>query len=103
MGGDLPGLAAILGMAVVTYGLRAAGLLLLGSVVLPPRLDTALRYVPGTVLVSLVAPGLAAGGWIERVAALTVVVVAARGAPLPLTMVVGVGLVAVARAVLLPH
>jgi len=45
-------------MAVVTYALRAGGFWLVGRFALPPRFETALNYLPGAVLVSLVVPAV---------------------------------------------
>lgn len=54
---------AMLGMAVVTYLLRASFLLLPPSVETPPLLKRALRYVPAAVLTAIWAPEvLTAGG-----------------------------------------
>jgi branched-subunit amino acid transport protein len=47
---------ALLGMALVTYALRAAFLLLPPSVETPVFLKRALRYVPAAVLTAIWAP-----------------------------------------------
>ena len=47
---------ALLGMALVTYALRASFLLLPPSVDTPPFLKRALRYVPAAVLTAIWAP-----------------------------------------------
>jgi branched-subunit amino acid transport protein len=53
----------MLGMAVVTYLLRASFLLLPPGVETPPLLRRALRYVPAAVLTAIWAPEvLTAGG-----------------------------------------
>ncbi len=93
-------LLTIAGMAIVTYALRAGGLWLMGRVPLSGRVETWLRYVPGTVLISLVAPGVLANGVPGAVAALATVGVAARTGNALLAMVAGVLTVLVARAVL---
>jgi len=54
---------AMIGMAVVTYLLRASFLLLPPGVETPPLLKRALRYVPAAVLTAIWAPEvLTAGG-----------------------------------------
>jgi uncharacterized membrane protein len=51
-------LLTIVLMAIVTYLLRAAGYWLIGRFTLSPRLETALSYLPGAVLTSLVVPAV---------------------------------------------
>lgn len=88
---------AILGMALVTYGLRAGGLWLMGRVTPSPWIDAWLRHIPGAVMVAIVAPAVAARGPAEIVATLATVLVMARIGNVALAMVVGVGLVVVLR------
>ncbi len=83
-------LLAILGMALVTYATRASGLWLMGRVTLSPRVDAWLRYVPGTVLVALVAPGVLDSGLPGVVAALITAAVAVRSGNALLAMAAGV-------------
>jgi branched-subunit amino acid transport protein len=52
----------LLGMAIVTYVLRAAFLLLPPEVQTPPLLKRALRFVPAAVLTAIWAPELALQG-----------------------------------------
>lgn len=62
-------LLAILGMALATLGIKAAGLLLADRL---PRAGFAsawLRHIPGAVLAALVAPALVTGSPIEAIAA----------------------------------
>lgn len=63
-------LVTILGMAVVTYAARLAGLLLTGRAV-PPFWLRFLRFVPIAVFAALVAPALPGerGEWAARLAA----------------------------------
>lgn len=49
-------------MAVVTYLCRAGGYWLMGRVSMSPRVETGLNYLPGAVLISLVAPAMAREG-----------------------------------------
>ena len=54
--------AALIGMAVVTFLLRASFLLLPPGVQTPPLLRRALRYVPAAVLTAIWAPELFLSG-----------------------------------------
>ena len=49
-------------MAVVTYLCRSGGYWLMGRVTMSPRIETGLTYLPGAVLISLVAPAMAREG-----------------------------------------
>jgi len=55
-------LLAIVGMAAVTYLTRISGLLLGDRLRSNPRFDAVLAALPGTILVSLIAPGILAAG-----------------------------------------
>jgi uncharacterized membrane protein len=93
-------LVTILGMAAVTYAIRAGGLLIAGR--LPQRGFAArlMRNIPGAVLAALVAPALVSGGIIEAVAAaLTALVFVLTRSLLP-AMVAGVGAVYFGRMLL---
>jgi uncharacterized membrane protein len=68
----------ILGMAVVTYRTRASGLWLVGRMGPSPRLNAALRHLPGAVLVALVSPIVLGNGPSGMLAALATVLVTAR-------------------------
>ncbi|HEY8576298.1 MAG TPA: AzlD domain-containing protein [Devosia sp.] len=62
-------LVAILGMALVTFAVKAGGLLLANRL---PREGFAaawLRHMPGAVLASLVAPAIVTGSAAEAIAA----------------------------------
>jgi uncharacterized membrane protein len=83
----------ILGMALVTYATRASGLWLMGRVRPSPRVEKWLRHIPGTVLISIVAPIVAASGPAELLAVLATVVVGVRTGNVLLTMLIGVGVV----------
>jgi uncharacterized membrane protein len=98
--------AAILGMAVVTYLTRIGGLWLMGRVtrasggVLPPRVEAAMRAIPGAILVAIVAPAVLASGPAQLLAAGVTAVVAARTRSLVLALVVGVAAVWALRIML---
>jgi uncharacterized membrane protein len=60
---------AILGMAVVTFAIRAGGFLLANRLPSTGFVAAWMRHIPGAVLASLVAPAVASGGLPEWVAA----------------------------------
>ncbi len=86
-------LITILGMALVTYLTRIGGLWLMSRVTLSGRIKTWLGYLPGAVLVAIVAPTVLSSGLTETGAALVTVLVAARTRNVLLSMVIGVGVV----------
>lgn len=90
---SIPAVIAILGMALVTYLTRISGLLLMSHVTLSPRLKACLGYIPGTVIVSLVAPTIFGTGFAEIGASLATVLVAIRTRNIFFSMVVGIGVV----------
>ncbi|MGO4725758.1 MULTISPECIES: AzlD family protein [unclassified Inquilinus] len=96
---DLTTLAAILGMAVVTYLTRISGLFLVGRLRLEGRLKAAFDAAPPAVLTAVIAPMVLATGWPETVAALVTAVAATR-LPLLATILVGVVAVVALRAVM---
>ncbi|WP_449257147.1 AzlD family protein [Bosea sp. (in: a-proteobacteria)] len=83
---------AFLGMAIVTYVTRVAGLALAGRLNLSPRAQAAFDAIPPAVLVAVIAPSALATGWAETAAAAIAALAATR---LPLLAVVAVGVVAV--------
>lgn len=85
-------LIAILGMAVVTYFTRIAGLALAGRLDLSPRAQAAFDAIPPAVLIAVIAPSALATGWAETGATVVAALAATR---LPLLAVVAVGVVAV--------
>lgn len=93
-------LLVILGMAAVTYLTRALGLAILARVRPTPGLEAFLRHMPGAILVSIIVPGLAAGGPAEWCAGLAAALVAARTRHLVLTMLTGVAAAALLRALI---
>ena len=62
-------LITILGMAVVTYAIRAGGLLLANRLPQSGFVASWMKHVPGAVLAALVAPAILAGGAAEAFAA----------------------------------
>jgi uncharacterized membrane protein len=61
MVGETATLAAIVGMALVTYATRAGGILIMRFVPLTARTEAFLRHLSSSVLVAMVAPPLVAG------------------------------------------
>ena len=59
----------VIGMALVTYALRASFLLLPPHVETPPLLRRALRYVPAAVLTAIWAPEVVLSPGYEQLAA----------------------------------
>ncbi len=59
-----------------------------------------LGYIPGAILVSLVAPVVVSGGLVEALAALAVVAVALKTGNLLASMLTGVGAVLILRTVI---
>jgi uncharacterized membrane protein len=85
-------LAAFLGMALVTYLTRVAGLALVGRLRLSPRAQAAFDAIPPAVLIAVIAPSALATGWPETIAAGLCALAAMR---LPLLGVVAIGVAAV--------
>lgn len=90
---DSTTLITILGMALVTYATRVGGLVLMRHVSLSAPIERWLRYVPGAVLVSLVAPTITQGGLATVLATVATIVVFARSNSVVLAMVTGIGVV----------
>ena len=83
-------LVTIGGMALVTYLTRVGGVWLMSHVTLSKRMKVWLEYIPGTVIVALVAPTVLTTGFAEAGAALVTLLVAARTRNVLLSMVIGV-------------
>jgi uncharacterized membrane protein len=66
---SLEALITILGMAAVTYAIRAGGLLLAGRLPQTGFAAAWLKHIPGAVLASLVAPAIVNGTPAEAIAA----------------------------------
>lgn len=100
MGVDPRVLFTILLMGVVIYATRAGGLWLASRVEISGRLEAWLGFLPGAILVSIVAPTVLTSGPAEALAALAVVLVALRSGSLLGAMATGVVAVVVLRGVL---
>jgi uncharacterized membrane protein len=92
-------LAAIVAMAVVTWGTRVAGLWLVRFVPLTGRGAAAIEAVPAAVLMSVIAPMVFMTGPAETIAA-GLTLLAAFRLPLMAAVLVGVGSVVVLRLLL---
>jgi branched-subunit amino acid transport protein len=66
---SLEALIAILGMAAVTFAIRAGGLLLANRLPTTGFVASWMKHVPGAVLAALVAPAILSGGTAEAIAA----------------------------------
>ncbi|HEY6336677.1 MAG TPA: AzlD domain-containing protein [Alphaproteobacteria bacterium] len=97
MPSETDALLAIFGMAAVTYLTRIGGLWLARRMVPSERLSTVLGYIPGAVIVSIVAPNVLARSPSEAIAAGVTVLVSRLSGSLPLAMVAGVATVWLGR------
>jgi predicted branched-subunit amino acid permease/uncharacterized membrane protein len=97
---SLEALVTILGMAAVTYAIRAGGLLIASRL---PQTGFAARFmrnIPGAVLAALVAPALVSGGMAGLLAAAATALVFVLTRSLLPAMVAGVGAVYFGRLLL---
>ncbi len=93
-------LLTIVLMALVTYATRAGGLWMANRLSLSEGVERWLEYIPGAILVSIVAPAVLAAGLAEALAAAAVVIVASKTGNLFFSMVTGVVAVVALRAFL---
>jgi len=92
-------LAAITGMAIVTYVNRLSGLFLVRFVRLEGRTKAALDALPAAILMAVIAPMVLTRGPAET-AASVITVIAAMRLPLLAAVIVGVASVVALRHVL---
>lgn len=97
---SLEALIAILGMAAVTYAIRAGGFLLASRLPSTGFVASWMRHLPGAVLASLVAPAILAGGMAEAIAAVATAVIYIASRNLFAAMAGGVLVVYLARMAL---
>ncbi|WP_319522454.1 AzlD domain-containing protein [uncultured Desulfosarcina sp.] len=88
---------AIAGAALVTYGLRLGGLLLAEHLPKSGGFSRFLAALPGTILLSLVAPSIVSAGLLGVVAALSTALCAWKTRNVFLGMILGMGIVAAGR------
>lgn len=94
---DLSAITAIAAAALVTYAMRLGGLLLAERLPASPGFQAFMNALPGTILISLVAPGIVAAGWIGGVAAVLTAVTTYRTRNVFAAMVVGMAVIIVYR------
>jgi len=97
---SLEAFITILGMAAVTFGIRAGGLLLADRLPRTGFVAAWMKHLPGAVLASLVAPAVANGGPAEAIAAAVTVALYVLTRNLFAAMVGGVVAVFLARLLL---
>ncbi len=79
-------MAAIMGMALVTYLCRGGGYWLFRQIRPSRGARALLGYLPGTLFVSYVAPALLAGGWPQWVGAVATLAIMRRSRNLGLAI-----------------
>ena len=94
---DAPVFLMIGRAAVVTYLLRFGGLMLGEKLPRSGRWKRFMDALPGTILVSLIAPGIVSAGWWGAVGTLATAVCAYRTRNVLLSMILGVAMVAISR------
>ncbi|GAB6178205.1 hypothetical protein JCM16814_30960 [Desulfobaculum senezii] len=87
-------LAAVLAAAIVTYALRAGGMLLAGRLPQTGRMRRVMDALPGTILVSLVGPSVFTAGVGGAAGAGLTALVAWRTGNVFVAMLVGMAVVA---------
>ena len=88
---------AVVGAAAATYGLRLGGLLLSERLPQNGGFRRFMEALPGTILLSLVAPGILAAGIWGAVAAASTALCTWKTRNVFLSMIIGVAIVAAAR------
>ena len=94
---DISVVLAITGAALATYCLRLGGLLLAEHLPRNGGFRSFMEALPGTILLSLIAPGIVSAGLLGGVAALSTAVCAWKTKNVLLSMVLGMGVVAAGR------
>lgn len=89
----------ILLMALVTYLVRASGYWLAGRIKLNPYLESWLNYLPGCIIISIVAPLVLQSEGKEWLGALVTILIMLKFNNLLLSMVTGMMVVVILRLV----
>ena len=89
--------AAIAGMAIITYLIRAGGLVIAQVLPSTPGVTAFLRHLGGSVIAAIVAANLARGDTPGLVATAVAVTLAARGLPTS-ALVAGMAVAALLRS-----
>lgn len=97
---SLEALLTILGMAGITFAIRAGGLLLADRLPRTGFVAAWMKHLPGAVLAALVAPAVAGGGPAEIIAALVTLGAYLASRNLFVAMIGGVLAVVLARMLL---
>ena len=97
---SLEAMITILGMAAVTFAIRAGGLLLADRLPRTGFVASWMKHIPAAVLASLVAPAIVGGGLAEAIAAAATLAVYMVSRSLFAAMVAGVVAVFLARLAL---
>jgi uncharacterized membrane protein len=84
-------LAAIIGMALATYANRGGGYWVFRQLRPTPLMRAVLGYIPGTLFVSFVLPGLLAGGLQTLVGGAATLATMGATRSLILSIIAGVG------------
>ncbi len=88
----------IAGMGLVTYLTRISGFFIFSRIQnMPPRLEQFLRYIPGTIIVSIIAPQMAKGGSVTLTASAVCIAASLVCKNLVAVMVIGVVYVSLFR------
>jgi len=96
---DLSIAMAIAGAALATYSLRLGGLLLAERLPQNGGFKRFMETLPGTILLSLVAPGIFSAGMLGGAAAMATALCAWKTKNVLLAMIVGMGIVAAGRVI----
>lgn len=92
-------LLTIVGMGIVTYATRIGGFVIASRIPrMPPWFERLLLYIPGTIIVSIIAPQIIEGGPVFMTAAMVCL-----GAALVLKNMVGVMVTGVLYVSLVRH
>lgn len=83
---DIVALFTLLGMAVVTYLVRALGLVVLRNHAMGPQFTQVLNAAPGCVLIALIAPKFVSGHPADLIALVCTVFAASRYSILPVVL-----------------
>lgn len=100
MGSQIMVFATIFCAAAVTYALRIGGLLLSERLPSTGRFKVFMDALPGTLLLSLIAPGIAAAGLLGGVAAFCTAFCTHKTGNVFLAMLTGMGIVTAGRFLL---
>ncbi len=91
---------AIAGMALVTYLTRIIGFFISDRIKeMPGKIEQALKYIPGTIIVSIIAPQIFSGGTVTLTAGIICTAAALVFRNLIAVMVTGVVYVSLLRNV----